>query len=460
MIKNIKCYVQRLTLVQCVLLLCLFFASICVAHQLILDSETLIFGHDDFKVIGSYSGKLETEGRWVNYLLFPLLSCFDSYAAVLLNYAMLGVFSFCVFRKYADAPVALLASLTSLTLPAVCELNRFPLTMVASFILLPLSVVAHHKMKPLPFFLLFGTLFNGALSHFYFVLPLLFANEKIGSFCKILLYWVLGFVVGFGVAEMMTLLLCGSFIHLADWREAHPVESWSDVVSYASMVKDSLMLQLKMFGGVGICIMGGACVLGILRCFKNLPSYVVVALCVLSVAPAAYAQSFPAGLSVAVRTLLCLHLALLFAVVLCMRQHVTLVSVCCLLLCGRFTQVNGRQTAVFNAIGNRWVQQMKNLPYDPADVESVVMLSSDDDFKASADRIKGNLALFSYTPQREDSATWYSAPKYLGYGYVYEGKNALQYIKKRGIDPAHVDFHDSKGYAHVLCDGCLLLKIK
>lgn len=431
-----------------------------VVHQLQLYSESLIFAHDEFNCLGGYNGKLETEGRWVNYMLFPFLSLLNPFFVLCFNYLMLGVFAFSLFRNYTEKNVALIAAFVALALPPVCLLNQWPLTLCPSFSLLVLAGFARRQLKPLSFFMLFGILFNGVLSHFYFVLPLLFVYEKLTSFFKILLWWVLCYVVGFCVAELVTLALCGTFIHFADWREPHYIEGIDDVVRYVSMVRESLNLQLKMIGGAGVFVFIGAILLLCLRVKKDFSRCMAVGICTVPVALAAYAQSFPAGLTVDSRTLLCLHFAVLFLIVLGMHRNPVLISVCCLLFCGRLTQVNDRQTTVWNTIGNRWVQQMRELPYEPAEVNALAMVSTDDDFKSNADRIKKNLAMYSYTPQREDVASWYAVPKYLGYGNVYAGKNAEKFLRERDIRVENIAFSATKDYYHALCDGVLVIKIK
>lgn len=452
--------IENLKLNQWIYILCLVAVLACVLHQLQLYSESLIFAHDELNCLGGYGGKLETEGRWVNYMLFPFLSLLSPFSVLCFNYLMMGVFSFALFRNYTEKHIALIAAAVSLALPPVCLLNQWPLTLCPSFALLVLAVFARKQLKPLSFFILFGILFNGVLSHFYFVLPLLFANEKLTVLFKALLWWVLGYVVGFCVAELVTLAICGTFIHLADWREPHYVQGIDDVVRYGAMVRESLTLQLKMMGGTGILMVGGAVLLLCLRMKKEFSLCLTGVICTLPVALAAYAQSFPAGLEVATRTLLCLHFSVLFLIVLSMHRNLVLISVCCLLFCGRLTQVNDRQTTVWNAIGNRWIQQMRELPYDPAEVNAVAMISTDDDFKKNADRMKTNLAMYSYTPQREDVASWYVVPKYLGYGNVYDGKNAEKLLREKDIHVGNIVFSDSKGYCHAICDGVLVMKVK
>lgn len=452
--------IENLKLNQWIYILCLVAVLACVLHQLQLYSESLIFAHDELNCLGGYGGKLETEGRWVNYILFPFLSILNPFSVLCFNYLMFGVFSYILFRNYTEKNVALIAAAVALALPPVCLLNQWPLTMCPSFALLLLAGFARKQLKPLSFFILFGILFNGVLSHFYFVLPLLFVNEKLPVFFKTLLWWVLGYVVGFFIAELVTLAVCGTFIHLSDWREPHYVQGIDDVVRYVAMVRESLTLQLKMMGGSGVLIVGGAMLLLCLRIKKEFSRCLIVVICSLLVALAAYAQSFPAGLKVAARTLLCLHFSVLFLIVLAMHRNVVLISVCCMLFGGRLTQVNDRQTTVWNAIGNRWIQQMRELPYNPAEVSAVAMVSTDDDFKSNADRIKTNLEMYSYTPQREAVASWYVVPKYLGYGNVYDGKNAEKLLREKDIHVEDIVFSDSKGYYHALCDGVLVIKIK
>lgn len=68
--------------------------------------------------------------------------------------------------------------------------------------------------------------------------------------------------------------------------------------------------------------------------------------------------------------------------------------------------------------------------------------------------------MYSYTPQREDAASWYAVPKYLGYGNVYDGKNAEKLLREKDIRVEDIVFSDSNGYYHAICDGVLVIKLK
>ena len=132
------------------------------------------FRHDELRYIGTYADKLETEGRWFNHLFFWTLRLADVKLVACASVLCFAVFSWSVFRNFLDRTGAALAALACLFIPPVHLLNEWALTSFLSFVLLALAGLLHDKMRMPAFFLVFGVLFNGVLSHFYFLLPLLF----------------------------------------------------------------------------------------------------------------------------------------------------------------------------------------------------------------------------------------------------------------------------------------------
>ena len=133
-----------------------------------------VFRADDLRYKGSYEGKFVSEGRWLNWLFFSTLRLADVKLVACASVLCFAVFSWCVFRNFLDCVSAALATLVCLFIPPVHLLNEWPLTSFLTFVLLALAGLLRDKMCIPAFSLVFGVLFNGVLSHFYFLLPLLF----------------------------------------------------------------------------------------------------------------------------------------------------------------------------------------------------------------------------------------------------------------------------------------------
>ena len=157
----------------------LFFLSLavllllfCIEGFLIL--HTQVWRHDSFLHIPSYYGNLVSEGRWLNYLLFPLLRRFPPHLSLALSFAALGYFSWSVARQLTDRRGALLFSLAALQLPSIWSLFGWPLIPLSAYLLLAAAAFLAPRLDYRLFFLLFGILFHGTLNNFYNLLIVLY----------------------------------------------------------------------------------------------------------------------------------------------------------------------------------------------------------------------------------------------------------------------------------------------
>ncbi|MBD5627405.1 MAG: hypothetical protein HDQ90_08015, partial [Desulfovibrio sp.] len=156
----------------------LFFASVavllllfCIECFLVLHTQA--WRHDSFLYIPSYYGNLVSEGRWLNYLLFPALRHFPPHLSLALSFAALGYFSWSVARQLIDRRGALLFALAALQLPSIYSLFGWPLIPLSAYLLLAAAAYLARRLDYRLFFLLFGILFHGTLNNFYNLLIVL-----------------------------------------------------------------------------------------------------------------------------------------------------------------------------------------------------------------------------------------------------------------------------------------------
>lgn len=76
-----------------------------------------------------------------------------------------------MFFKYTRKKYAVLCAIVSLFIPPIHLLNEWAQTSMISFFLLALAAIVYKKISMPLFFFIFSILFNGCLSHFYFLLP-------------------------------------------------------------------------------------------------------------------------------------------------------------------------------------------------------------------------------------------------------------------------------------------------
>lgn len=222
--------------------------------SLILDFLAIpAFRHDEIKYIGSYFYKLKTEGRWINFLFFDVAKTLNLQLVICTNFICFFVFCWQCFKRLLGIRYVILCSLALLFVPSLFLLNEWPQTLLLSFMVLMFSSLVSEKLPSLIFFLIFGVAFNGLVSHFYFLLPLLFLSRDCVNL-KILIYWILGFVVGYLVAQGMTWFLTGSFIHLAKWRDGHPVHGVSDLIANIKYASNQFFFNIKYLGAIPLFI--------------------------------------------------------------------------------------------------------------------------------------------------------------------------------------------------------------
>ena len=176
-----------------------------VALALVVDLLQIhIYAHDSVLYEDSFDYKLKSEGRWLNYMLFPVTSHFAGNIAVLSNLLFLSLFVFLVSKRWTGkASYSVLLSLLVIQVEPLMEALLWPATSIALPILFLAALVSPYINVYL-FYIVFGVLVFGAGS--FYLLPLahmhLFRNGQFGQNIKILSFkilpgWALGFLVGF-----------------------------------------------------------------------------------------------------------------------------------------------------------------------------------------------------------------------------------------------------------------------
>lgn len=209
--------------------------------------EIQAFRHDELKYIDSYFTKLVTEGRWLNYLFFSTLKISNVKIMAVVNVISFFIFSYICFLNILEKRYAVLCAIVSLFIPPIHLLNEWAQTSMISFFLLALAAIVYKKISMPLFFFIFSILFNGCLSHFYFLLPLLFIGDGENIF-RIICYWCILFIVGFIFAEFMVLILSNRFITIADWRNPNYINDIFDFMHNLEKVINSFIMIVKKFG--------------------------------------------------------------------------------------------------------------------------------------------------------------------------------------------------------------------
>ena len=106
----------------------------CSLYLAVLDIQ--VWQHDALIHKKDYFYNLVTEGRWLNYIFFPLLKRLPPHLSIFMCLACWVYFSFVVARRYTDDKrLCFLFVLLSLQLPAFYAVLPWPSTVLSAFVI-------------------------------------------------------------------------------------------------------------------------------------------------------------------------------------------------------------------------------------------------------------------------------------------------------------------------------------
>ena len=365
---------------------------VCTAINLDALADISWWRHDELYYQPDYFHKVESEGRWLNYLLSNYLPKLPGFAHILINYFALALFCItAAWRTNRDFPVALVIALACLQAPFFSTQLQWPATTLPGFLVLLAACILCGRIPKIIFFPIFGILFFATLSHLYFLLPLLFLKDlDLRKAANLLVLWIASFVIGFAVTQAITFKLTGHFIEIMAWRNPNPIQSWDDFFLNLNRVFDAFIrVNVKLFQMMGLAITTG-CGLALLIGRKSSDFYMLVV--ILLSATAVFASSLPLGLGVADRTALIYAIALIFLV--CIRENPsTQMRSIVLILC---TSI-GVALAVSNLKTINWYagvtselkeEMQRAIPYSVSNKATIVLGISKKDWKKITRKIE------------------------------------------------------------------------
>ncbi|SFV55846.1 Membrane protein, GtrA family [hydrothermal vent metagenome] len=201
-----------------------------------------VFRHDALYYMSAmdYLHKVEMEGRWLNYLLFPVLKKMNgSFAAILSLFAFGYFFYSAAYAWSKHRGYALLIALLMVQIPSLYDLLTWPATAIPAFLSLALSVLLYKRINIFVFFTLFGVIFFATMSNYYYMLPILFltkfsnetSNENLKFlFLRLVPAWAIGFIVGYLVSQWYIYAHFGHLMQIISWRHPHYIHSFHDLM--------------------------------------------------------------------------------------------------------------------------------------------------------------------------------------------------------------------------------------
>lgn len=402
------------------------------------------------------------EGRWFQVFFTSIVSTFNGKLIAIVNTALLLPFFWCALRNLVDEKWAVVGAIVCVMAPPVHQLNMWPLCAFPSILLLPLAAIARYRMTKAVFFCLFGILFNGCLSHYYFLLPLLFLCENRGELVRTLIWWVIGYVLGFACAELYVLLRTGHLIEFVEWRKPHPIHSVEDAVQNFVRIVNYFTSHLKVFSPWDAVYFSVAVPVMLWHIAKKrILSYTAVVI-ILLVSLSAYAQSFPAGIIISIRSCLCLFVGIFFFLMWASAKRWICVAFFCFYTASAFHCADMKNIEYHNVIRTIWYKNLKALNYQPELCKGCVLLVDDDSFSQQVERLTRTFDLKPLTTPTllNNPFNWRAIAMELGFHPVIADKWENCKFSEKGIDISDLQFRESPIYWYAVKDSYLFLKMK
>lgn len=419
--------------------------------------DRTVFGHDDLSQIESYYWNLESEGRWLIYLLFPVLRYCNTHVALVADIVFVCVFGYVCARRWLNSSQSILIAMLVTLAPSFVLFLDWPIIALPSIFLLAVAALVSNRIPLSRFFLVFGVLFNATYSNVYFLLPLLFLNEDSGTMLRVLFYWLIGYVVGFVVAELVTWAVCGHFVELAEWRKPHYIRSWADIeINILRALRSALSHVRYMGKECGLVIfLSIVCFAWLYRNSKMRGLVMVLVLALVSMS--CYAQSVPVGVAVSMRTAHCLYFALLLFVAVSCRNCRYLMLFVVLIWGGRCLYMNAKNLEWQNAIRSEFYAGITHLNVAPVDVNGMVVLANDDDVTEALKIIERAAQVSSYN-LKMNLDHWAAAPRYAGFKSLWYRECVHEKIEELGIKERDLSYTTRGLYSFALCKGYLFVR--
>lgn len=352
-----------------------------------------VWRHDAAIYLISYLGKLQEEGRWINYYLFPIFKEIPPQIAIAICLICLFYISYTLAWRYSkQRTLSLLFALAVLQIQAFYSIIGWPNTVLPAFVFLAFFVWLSAYVPYFVIFILGGIVFFGTFNNFYNILPLLFLN-KVKNFnykelFNFIVTWVLCFCFGYIIMLIVLKIVTGqNSLSVADWRLPNPIHSIEDLFKNTNRVVQDLKYHINLSGRSIFYLSLIAVLVDLFQTSKQkidgirniTTGKVFLYVIVISVSLSCYIQSIPMGLGVGARTAFPLFLSILF-ICLVIYKNYNIFSVVLLLGFSLFSFWNNYQSIVFyTSITNNFLSEVKKIDSSPSTTALVIFCMSDQD---------------------------------------------------------------------------------
>jgi hypothetical protein len=281
---------------------------------------------DAIPYLDGYVIKFTTEGRWINFALFELLRTIPQVVAVVLNTLFIFIFGYQVAKEMKQETwFAIFFALIMVNVPQFTMLFKWPMTLLPSTMTLAVLACMKDRYSPTVLLMAAGALFCATYPAFYFIFPLLFirriSEQTYGDVAKFLLLWIVGYGVGYSVAQASVYIYTSlwtehsQFIELARWRTPTPITDLESLLANLSKSGKNIATNVTFLSELNPLLLLPI-IVTMLWALVQHTKYTIIAMAVML---SLYASVLPVGVNVPLRSGMTIPVGML-AIALLVRQ--------------------------------------------------------------------------------------------------------------------------------------------
>lgn len=315
---------QEISITDLLIYILILVAFTYTIRNLIVFSNIPFWRQDALYYYGDYINKLKYEGRWINHILAENLKRIPAIISITIHFICLGLFSYkCADNVSHNKKLSLMIALCAVNLTPLANQLLWPVTSLPAFVFIGIIPFIYNKMSKFKFLMLSSIIFFGTFSNYIFILPLIYLGELLEStkdkkvseafmftLKELIIPWILCFVIGTIVANIITFVISGQFIELAQWRNPHIANSPSQFFINLKTVITYFARDLKiLFSTFSIFLILPILILKIVSFKKDECMYILICCMVIM---AAYLSTVFHGIAVLHRTVVPTFMGILF----------------------------------------------------------------------------------------------------------------------------------------------------
>lgn len=265
--------------------------------------------HDALPYMDGYGNKFTTEGRWINFALYYPLHGLSAVIAASLANICIFIFAYKVVMGIKkEYWLAIAVALLIVNIPTFTMLLKWPMTLVPGCFMLALFACCKDKLNTSAMLIVAGILLFATYPAFYFLMPLLYLSTlkqaSYGEIFKFLCFWILGYVLGYAVANSLVYLYTSmftdhaTFIHFVSWRQQTPTNSLSSLIGNIAKSATNFDRLFNYIGQISLWIYVPITLTALWALVKHFKYTIIIILVVISL----YASVVPLGVKVPLRS--------------------------------------------------------------------------------------------------------------------------------------------------------------